>query len=63
MTFVKIKFDKKDEQCTKWLVRSAPTFIILDCSKEKPRKLKTVRGGSPTALRKAIDSAVKRTSK
>ena len=55
MAFVKIKFDKKDAECKKWLVRSAPTFIILDCSKEKPRKLKTVKGGSPKALRKAID--------
>ena len=63
VSFVKIKFDKKDPECKKWFVRSAPTFIIVDCRKDKPRKLKTVKGGSPAALRKAINSAVKTTSK
>ena len=43
--------------------RSAPTVVIIDNSKDKPKVLKTVKSGSPDSLRKAVLDAVKKLSK
>ena len=57
--FGKVEFKKDSEECKKWKVTEAPVVLIIDPSGEG-KVLKTVKGGTPKALRKEIEDAVKK---
>lgn len=57
--FSKVEFKKDSEECKKWKVTEAPVVLIVDASGEG-KVLKTVKGGTPKALRKDIEDAIKK---
>ena len=61
--FSKVEFKKDSEECKKWKVSEAPTVLIVDPSAEEGSALKSVKGGTPKALRKEIEEAIKKLSK
>ena len=63
VSFVKLQYRKNSPEAKQFRVRSAPTIVIVDNSKEKPKIIKTVRAGTPQGLRKAVEDAIKKLSK
>lgn len=57
--FAKVEFKKDSDECKKWKVTEAPMVLIVDAEGEG-KVLKTVKGGTPKALRKDIEDAVKK---
>jgi hypothetical protein len=57
--FAKVEFKKDSDECKKWKVTEAPVVLIVDPSGEG-KVLKTVKGGTPRALRKEIEDAIKK---
>lgn len=63
VSFAKLQYRKGSDEAKRWKVRSAPSLVIIDNSKDKPKAVKTIRSGSPVTVRKAIEALIKKLSK
>jgi len=61
--FSKVEFKKDSDECKKWKVSEAPTILIVDPSAEEGTSLKSLKSGTPKAVRKEIEEAIKKLSK
>ena len=61
--YSKVEFKKDSDECKKWKVTEAPTILIVDPSAEEGASLKSLKGGTPKAVRKEIEDAIKKLAK
>jgi hypothetical protein len=61
--FSKIEWKKDSDECKKWKVTEAPTILIVDPSAEEGTSLRSLKSGTPKAVRKEIEEAIKKLSR
>ena len=62
-SFSKVDYKKDSDECKKWKVTEAGSIVIADPSAEEGVSLKIVKGGTPKALRKEIEEAIRKIAK
>jgi hypothetical protein len=59
VAFARVEFKKDTDEAKKWKVLSAPTLVIIDNTKDAPKVLKTLTGGSGATVKKELEEAAK----